>query len=805
MFIPRILSPVLLAVPLIVTARADYTYIDATLENTTLAGAAFTLGPPANYENGTTSTGGDGLWSFRTVTGYEGGGTLFESDPGTPPLVGGQNDYENTPDLVTTVTLPVAGTYRIVAVFDINSKRDIAARLGASPGTADIFTTANAIKANQGVTTPAIVFDASYTNARGANAGAANLGTVITTIANEVVAIHVNGLASTTTLDIDGRHDDERTRYDGIGYEFIAPPPGPAHRDVFIIAGQSNADGRGLNSELTGPLASFTSPQSGVLIHYSNPAYGDAGDPLYQTWTTLRPGFSIAPGSSGALPRGTFGMEIGAGSILSQHYPNPAFIKVTRGGTSLASVGNDWYPPLPSPTSVGPLYTELITSTQLALQQLTATGDTYTVHALFWHQGESDGNRESQYAGVFANFVSAFRRDLGLPNLRVIVGELGPGKPQSFRDIQWNNSRNIRNAGFVSSKNLTTSDEVTHFDTASAIRYGERLGKLMVGHGRVIGFEAPAFTVSGLDRQNDFSADAGVLIVPTNPDGEYSGGQAAANTTPASGTSAHLQGVLPLASARGMQADFHPAQTDSALSVAGWAQDTNADGRFDPSETGIGMGLGADGLFFIRVGGTVFPATGFNYQADHWYRLTASWTVPDAGGLRTITLHARDLSGSLDLNGGSPVVVASIAAADPGRWLGLGLEVNHGKVDNIGVEGPGFSGWMENRHPSLTGGPTGDHDGDGILNGFEYAYGLDPTLADPPTSVPRPVLDSGNLILSIPEIARAEGVLVQVDASTDLTSWSESAGQRSAASIDHVFPTAGVPQRFLRTRLAISE
>jgi hypothetical protein len=258
----------------------------------------------------------------------------------------------------------------------------------------------------------------------------------------------------------------------------------PVHRDVFLIAGQSNADGRGVNRQLSGALAAYAGPQTGVRIHYTNPAYGVAKDPLYQKWATLAPGFSIAPKSSGSLPRGTFGMEIGAGMILARHFKHPAFIKVTQGGTQLGSPGHDWYPaPLDSPR-VGPLYVALIQSTRQALQELTNAGETYTVHALFWHQGESDGKRESEYQALLTELIGGIRRDLKLPDLRFLIGELAPDKPQSFRDVQRRASGDLPNAGFVASKGLKTL-EGTHFDTASMVAFGERLGAMLVAEDRM--------------------------------------------------------------------------------------------------------------------------------------------------------------------------------------------------------------------------------------------------------------------------------------------------------------------------------
>ena len=91
---------------------AEFTYVDATLDNTTLAGAALTLDSPANYSLASSST--DNLWALRNVNGFEGGGTVFESDTGNSAA----GDTEDTEDLITSITIPTAGTYRIVAIFN---------------------------------------------------------------------------------------------------------------------------------------------------------------------------------------------------------------------------------------------------------------------------------------------------------------------------------------------------------------------------------------------------------------------------------------------------------------------------------------------------------------------------------------------------------------------------------------------------------------------------------------------------------------------------------------------------------------
>ena len=253
-----------------------------------------------------------------------------------------------------------------------------------------------------------------------------------------------------------------------------------------------------------------------------------------------------------------------------------------------------------------------------------------------------------------------------------------------------------------------------------------------------------------------------------------------------------------------MEAEFFPGESDSTLLVAGWAEDSNDDERFDASETGLGMGLNSDGVFFLRVGTSVFLSS-LSYQADNWYRLTASWTEPDPSGLRQIELRVRNLTTATDLNNGAPLVSADTAISPPALWNGIGLLVDRGLLDSIGVEERGFSGWMENRFPNLVGGPEGDDDGDGIANAFEYLLGLDPTQSDSSTGFPVPTLANDFFTLSYPEIRRTEDVLVKVDSSTDLVTWEPVPGEFLEDVINFSVDATDEPRLFFRSSLTIEE
>ena len=116
------------------------------------------------------------------------------------------------------------------------------------------------------------------------------------------------------------------------------------HYEVYVVAGQSNCDGRGKAAELTGPLAGWAKPQDDVRIAYS---CSELRGPVLTSdgFQPLQPGWSVAPGKGRPtkLPSGTFGPEVSFGRGTADHLKGKrvALIKFAEGGTSLAK---DWNP-----------------------------------------------------------------------------------------------------------------------------------------------------------------------------------------------------------------------------------------------------------------------------------------------------------------------------------------------------------------------------------------------------------------------------------------------------------------------------
>ena len=280
--------------------------------------------------------------------------------------------------------------------------------------------------------------------------------------------------------------------------------------DIYLLAGQSNADGRGVIEGVTdqgqfvpglvGDLAQYALPQPEHRIYFSNPGISDdiAGNPEYVTgWQTLQPGFSIEPGFRGPLGdfdengiitsfnTNTFGPEVSFASEIAEATGttnNVGIIKVTDGGTSLAV---DWRAPgSDSADDEGGLHYALLVSQALAaLEALEAEGNTGTIRGLVWHQGESDSSsaRASQYQDRFENFVAQLQEDLDLEELPTVIGELAPSRPNNgeIAPVLASIAADNDSISLTSSVGLesVSSEDLTHFNTASQIELGRRFAQ----------------------------------------------------------------------------------------------------------------------------------------------------------------------------------------------------------------------------------------------------------------------------------------------------------------------------------------
>jgi iduronate 2-sulfatase len=248
------------------------------------------------------------------------------------------------------------------------------------------------------------------------------------------------------------------------------------HYEVFLLAGQSNMDGRGEAYRLKGDLEKFARPLPNVAI-----VYGHAEKTLTPTPQPVQPGFSIAPGNKARElqtepAKKMFGPEIGFAHAISAAMPDKKIllIKSSKGGTSLQK---DW-----NPETKDSLYQHMIALVVITTYALKSSGDTYTLHGFIWHQGESDAALPpGEYLKLFTAFAGRLRNDLKLPNLPIVVGEVvDNGKRDHVLAALRELPTKLPHTALVSAKDLKTSDKDTHFDAASQLTLGARYAAEML-------------------------------------------------------------------------------------------------------------------------------------------------------------------------------------------------------------------------------------------------------------------------------------------------------------------------------------
>ena len=260
--------------------------------------------------------------------------------------------------------------------------------------------------------------------------------------------------------------------------------------DVYIIAGQSNTDGRGDVSDLSDEQ--IASLQNDTIISYVNPGSEreranpastppdlDAGT---NGFTALVPGGFSVDGTSARQLTPTFGPELSFGASIAEatgSFNQIAIIKVSRGGTNLR---NDWLANPNVNTAVdepeGFLYRALLERVTTSLAELEADGSTAVVRGFVWHQGESDSSTSNvnAYAGRFVDLVEGVRAEFGA-DIPFVLGELSRTRPNSeeFNDNLPNVVSSAPGLSFISSEGLTTpATDTTHFDANGQLELGLR-------------------------------------------------------------------------------------------------------------------------------------------------------------------------------------------------------------------------------------------------------------------------------------------------------------------------------------------
>ena len=247
-------------------------------------------------------------------------------------------------------------------------------------------------------------------------------------------------------------------------FQSVKPPAGNGKLKVYILAGQSNMQGKGrvetgrdpnnlTNTSFPGGLGSLRNmlnknpSKYGYLADPAHPIAG--GNPGWLTRSDVRVTYWSDPGTGenrrGDLdadfgdtggqgrigPEYAFGLQVG-----SQLGDQVLLIKYAFGGKSLIA---DFRPPSSGGT-VGPYYTGMIARVNQVLANLSTyvpaySGGGYEIAGFCWHQGWNDiGETTAVYETNLTNLIKDLRSDLAVPNLPVVIGTTGMANANSSAD-----------------------------------------------------------------------------------------------------------------------------------------------------------------------------------------------------------------------------------------------------------------------------------------------------------------------------------------------------------------------------------
>lgn len=197
---------------------------------------------------------------------------------------------------------------------------------------------------------------------------------------------------------------------------------------VFLLAGQSNMDGRAKASGLSElDKQRLKKAQRNVTLYYN---FGE-GKPLDTTKVAKHTAKKFGA-------EYLFGPELFFGIEMSEKYPDYeiVLIKRARGGMSLYGAWNpDWTiekATLIKEEKQPKLYSEFVSFSKDVLSKLEK--DSYEICGMLWVQGETDSGKKGglkpreTYQANLTSLISRVRSDFNKPNLPFLMFQVGHGK-----------------------------------------------------------------------------------------------------------------------------------------------------------------------------------------------------------------------------------------------------------------------------------------------------------------------------------------------------------------------------------------
>ena len=237
---------------------------------------------------------------------------------------------------------------------------------------------------------------------------------------------------------------------------------------VFILAGQSNMEGKGKVSLLEHQIEQ---PETRKLFqHLRKDGKWVVRDDVWIKFLDRKGGLTVGFGSPGRI-----GPELEFGNTVGDHYDQQVLIiKTAWGGRSLY---RDFRPPSSGrpaddvlkpmldkaqkkkpETTLADIKAKYGASYRAMLEEISSTlknlkehfpdykGEGYEIAGFVWFQGWNDminAQYTAEYADHMANFIRDVRKDLKAPKLPFVIGQIGVGgvedaneKKKAFKDAQ---------------------------------------------------------------------------------------------------------------------------------------------------------------------------------------------------------------------------------------------------------------------------------------------------------------------------------------------------------------------------------
>jgi hypothetical protein len=227
--------------------------------------------------------------------------------------------------------------------------------------------------------------------------------------------------------------------------------PPPEKFDLFLLAGQSNMAGRGALD------ADSAKAHPRVLKWTADNQWAPATEPLH--WDKAGAGSGLAKSFAEIVAEKNPSITVG-------------LIPTACGGSPIST----WTPGAYHEQTKSHPYDDCMARAKAAMPS-------GKLKAILWHQGESDCNPKSSavYEEKLRELIARFRKDLGMPDLPVFLGQLGrfPEKPwnesmTAVDQAQQNVAKTVPHVYFISSESLLSKGDNLHFSTEAVREFGKR-------------------------------------------------------------------------------------------------------------------------------------------------------------------------------------------------------------------------------------------------------------------------------------------------------------------------------------------